>query len=520
MKAPIHAYVTDDEGSFLKLTIQRDSTPYSHFVARYLKGSAAEGGYSPVPQQMKNAVMTLFHLDHLADVFLRVSPTEVRLVGFVGLVLQGGGNEQYHDIAVRGSGLREFKEGGGTYLYLNDAGLNTRPDVGISDLKSTFANVIVIDVSVSSSVYQPTDSAAWELLSTDGQQLMRYNLSAPPARTTRGYRVGYWDASLNSSPQITDGQMLSIVLSATNEEGTTSRNTYLTTKPRVLWEALQGRPEWHRSESQPTTVSQMMAAPIASVDLYEADLDKLDYLPGSPSGVAAQAPAFYDGPERDWPTMSAPAAAGWYYSPMLPQYTKINAWGLRAIYVDDTGLAKYYTAITDAKTLLIIGIRMRNSATEPDRPNNTYRTIELYCSVSGGWYEGYPSIRVRVGVYGAAGSIPVSGDATVITDMDGNTVPHTTNVSGLNINTVLTDSNKSYSNTFTNVYSSQALMNQYGGEIYYDTGKGVYYNLDQNPEHWSVVCLDADGAEHPFEGNIKWFGGAVAAETTENQPTN
>ena len=94
MKAPIHAYVTDDEGSFLKLRIQRNSTPYSHFVARYLKCSAAEGGYSPVPQQMKNAVMTLFHLDHLADVFLRVSPTEVRLGGFVGLGLQGGGNEQ------------------------------------------------------------------------------------------------------------------------------------------------------------------------------------------------------------------------------------------------------------------------------------------------------------------------------------------------------------------------------------------------------------------------------------------
>lgn len=43
MKAPIHAYVTGDEGNFAKLTIQRDSTPYSHFVARYLRGSAAEG---------------------------------------------------------------------------------------------------------------------------------------------------------------------------------------------------------------------------------------------------------------------------------------------------------------------------------------------------------------------------------------------------------------------------------------------------------------------------------------------
>lgn len=72
----------------------------------------------------------------------------------------------------------------------------------------------------------------------------------------------------------------------------------------------------------------------------------------------------------------------------------------------------------------------------------------------------------------------------------------------------------SFVKSWTQVYRSQAIMNQYGGSRYYDAGNGVYYQLDHsNDLWWSVVCLDSSGNEHDFEGDITWEGGAIGAST-------
>ena len=134
--------------------------------------------------------------------------------------------------------------------------------------------------------------------------------------------------------------------------------------------------------------------------------------------------------------------------------------------------------------------------------------------MAGGWYEQYPRIRVRVGISGGSG-IQAAMDATLITDRQGNEVAHATNLTGLNISAELTEDSRSFSRVFEEVYRSQALMNRYGGSSYYDTGNGVYYQLDHsNDLWWSVVCLDGSGNEHEFSGDITWQGGAIGVEVT------
>lgn len=511
MTAPSNAYVIKD-GQFLKVMTRKSSSIYPCYVARFLSGTSAQGGYATTSATMKERIKSLFHLDELADLREKQADGTTKSVGFVGLVNPSGSNAKYHNLTTRGAGLAH-REGAVPLEHMNDAGLNTLADAAIDAVRSSFANVIVLDVSVTSAFYLMTDKVVWTLKTVGGNAIMQYELGSVAKRTSKAFRPGYWDASLNPTQQVVSGQALTMEMSVQNAEGTLVRSVLLTTKARVLWEASQGRPQWRYSTAEPSYMRQMTSAAVAMVDLYEADIDKFDYLPGSSSGVAAQAPKFYAGVSADWPSMSSPAAAGWYFCAALALYTEKEEWGARAVYVDSTGTAKYYKDLPDPRTQLVLGMKLTNAATETDRPNDTYRTIELYARVSGGWYEQYPKIRVRVGVYGT--NIPVSADATVITDRDGNVIPHKTNITGLNINVELTQQNSQYSKVVTQAYKTQALMNQYGGSRYYDCGTGVYYKLDQDPSHWSVVCLGADGSEHEFEGDITWYGGGVGAEVSK-----
>lgn len=513
MAAPNSAYVTKD-GSFLKVMTRKGSTLYPCYVARFLSGTSAQGGYSTASTTMRAAIKSLFHLDELADVREKQADGTMKSVGFVGLVNPSGSNAKYHNLTTRGAGLAH-REGAAPLEHLNDAGLNTLAEAAVTAIRSSYANCIVIDISVTSAFYTMTDAVQWSLKKGGGTLIMQYSLGAVAQRVTKSFRVGYWDASSNPTQQVVSGETLSMQITASNAEGDTERPTSLTTLPRVLWEASHGRPQWRRTATEPSYMVDVRGAAVAAVDVYEADVDKFQYLPSGSSGVAAQAPKFYNGPSSDWPTMSAPAAAGWYWCADLALYTGVEAWASRAVYVDATGTAKYYKTLTDPRTQLIIGMRMTNAATETDRPSDTYRTIELYARVAGGWYEQYPKIRVRVGISGGSG-IQAAMDATLITDRQGNEVAHATNLTGLNISAELTEDSRGFSRVFEEVYRSQALMNRYGGSSYYDTGNGVYYQLDhRNDLRWSVVCLDGSGSEHEFSGDITWQGGAIGVEVTE-----
>ena len=497
MSAPTSAYVIKD-GNFLKTLTRQGSTLYPCYVARFLSGAHSQGGYSTTAAAMRENIKDLFYLDGIYDV--RENGTTV---GFVGYVTQGSANAGFHNLDTRGSGATLRQEAQANIL-LNDAGLNTMPYVTTGNLLSTFANVIVLQIDVTSAFYLMTDDVKWDLTTAGDNVLMTYDMGEVQKRITKSFRVGYWDASSNPTQQVTSGQSLKIKLYATNAEGTKSRVTTLTTQPRVLWEGGSGRPEWHYTTTAPTTVNDMKNAAAASVDIFESDVPKFDDLPGSSSGVAAQAPKFYAGPNADYPTMTSAAAAGWYWSPMLALYTDYDAWSLRAVYVDSTGTAKYYKALLDGRTQLVIRIEVKAAAVESDRPSDTYKTFTLTAEVVGTWFESYPTIRVRVGyVEGSA----TTGDGTVVTDINGNVVPHSTNIIGLSLNNNLTQTNKKFTKSFTQVYKSQALMNQYNGTRYYDAGNGAYIDFDKTKS--SVVCLDSSGDEHPFQGDILWYGDSV-----------
>lgn len=500
MIAPTSAYKTSEDGNLLKLPVAEGSKMYYIYIAKFLKGTPAQGGYSAAADSMRQQIKQYFHLDELLDI--REGGTTI---GFIGAVQKGGSNEKYHN-AVRRSGCTK-RYGAASYELLNDAGLNTLPYAAIDSVRSRFANVIVMDISVTSAFYGMTDNVEWEL--KKGTSVINsFGLGSIPQRTAKSYRVGYYDASSNANKQVASGETLNLTTKATNAEGTLDDNTSIVTLPRVLWEASQGRPEWHYLATEPNYMRDISNAPLSMVDLYEADTDKFANLSTVSTSVPVNPPAFYKGEVEAWPTMSAAAAAGWYYCADLALYTGNSAWASRAVYVDSNGKAKYYKNLTDPHTQLVLGMRMTDAATESDRPSNTYRTIELYAEVRGAWHEMYPTIRVRVGFYGTPPNLAAM-DATVITDRNGNEVDHYTNLTGLNINTNLTQAAMSYNKTFEQVYRTQKVMTQFEGTKYYDVNGGRYYKLNQTENKWSVVCLDAAGAEHPFEGDIIWEGGAV-----------
>ena len=510
MAAPSSAYVLAD-GQFLKVMTRKGSTLYPCYVARFLSGTSAQGGYATTSSTMRERIKSLFHLDEIADVREEQADGTMKSVGFVGLVNPSGSNAKYHNLTTRGAGLAH-REGAALLEHMNDAGLNTLPVAAVDFIRSRFANIIVADVSVSSAFYLMTSAVQW-VLRKGSTPIMMYSLGEVAQRNSKSFRVSYYDASSNPTAQVASGESLPMDVKGTNGEGTTTYTTTIATLPRVLWEASQGRPEWRYSASEPSYMADIRAASVVRVDLYEADVDKFNNLSNIVSSVPINPPKLYAGTSDDYPTMSSAPSAGWYYCADLAQYTGEDAWAARAVYVDSTGTAKYWKALSDPRTQLFIGMSLVDAATESDRPSNTYRTLELYAEVRGGWYEQYPTIRVRVGVSGGSGAVAAM-DATLITDRQGSEVPHSTNLTGLNINTQLTQADGSFVKSWTQVYRSQAIMTQYGGSRYYDAGNGVYYQLDHsNDLWWSVVCLDSSGNEHDFEGDITWEGGAIGAST-------
>lgn len=342
MKAPIHAYVTDDEGNFTKLTIQRDSTPYSHFVARYLKDSAAEGGYSSEPQQMKNAVMTLFHLDHLTDVFLKVSPTEVRLVGFVGLVLQGGSNEPYHNMAVRGSGLREFKEGGGTYLYLNDAGLNTRPYTAIV-VTSRYANYVTAELSARAGFYVPVSGGTVKRIAY-GETVQTDVPPTAAGQTYKGYVNATYATPVNAvtglieqyDGPVDEGASVGLEIAAQSEEGQTVSQTSFTALARIV----VPRPTFNYSESEPDWLGDMQET-AKDIDMFESDAISMSYVQEGGQAAPVETPPMYLGGGAPDLSIANLAPTGWYHSSLFDAGNDSEG---KAFYVLD-GYVQYYKRI-------------------------------------------------------------------------------------------------------------------------------------------------------------------------------
>lgn len=127
MEAPAQAYLTDDDGNLYAVErAKADGTVMRAHVARFLKGTEEDGGYSTTDAGLQGGVKRLFFLNEL------ILCSKDGKVGFLGLVpADGSGLAQRHNLAKRDSGMRFTDERTGTvYAILNDAGLNVRPGYG------------------------------------------------------------------------------------------------------------------------------------------------------------------------------------------------------------------------------------------------------------------------------------------------------------------------------------------------------------------------------------------------------
>lgn len=138
MKAPIYAYVVGEDNNFLKVVTRDSSGVYRSFVARFLRGSRAEGGYSESPADMIDDIKALFRLDDLLLVRQKQSDGGMKVMGFVGMVRTDGPWAEYHNMDKRSAGVASGRDGR-TYVCLNDAGLNILPHV-VLEAVATWAN--------------------------------------------------------------------------------------------------------------------------------------------------------------------------------------------------------------------------------------------------------------------------------------------------------------------------------------------------------------------------------------------
>lgn len=151
MAAPASAY-RQKGGSFLTLAVRRDGEYLLHYVAKYLKGLPADGGYSPEDAALRSVVKVLFHLDHLLDIRERQEDGTDKVIGFVGGVDADGENVKHHNLTTRYGGMKGGREDG-SVIWLNDAGLNTMGDIGEVTVEYLFANAFRLTVPATAPFY-------------------------------------------------------------------------------------------------------------------------------------------------------------------------------------------------------------------------------------------------------------------------------------------------------------------------------------------------------------------------------
>ena len=207
MKAPATAYVIKGN-VFLKVLVKGSGHTYRTLAAKYLTT------YSSSAAQMKDRVKALFHLDDICDVIEKQPDGTMKVIGFIGMVREGGANARYHNMSKRKAGTKADKSGV-PHVLLNDAGLNTLGSGTLSEVAFAFGNYWHLEVTASSTLYEGAEAVTKLMSSLAGQihasvaKTLEKNSSAVLKLTNRGGMTFFEQASYAS-----------VVTEVTNDEGT------------------------------------------------------------------------------------------------------------------------------------------------------------------------------------------------------------------------------------------------------------------------------------------------------------
>ena len=455
MKAPIYAYVVGEDNNFLKVVTRDSSGVYRSFVARFLRGSRAEGGYSESSADMIDDIKALFRLDDLLLVRQKQSDGGMKVMGFVGMVRTDGPWAEYHNMNKRSAGVASGRDGR-TYVYLNDAGLNILPHV-VLEAVATWANWTRIKVSTYGGFYDGVKTGTFSsdvmgLTGTlpsslpDTEKVTYFDFQDPTPESVEVDSGG--DVVIPDFGSHGPGQNYTAQASATNDEGTCPvRSISFVSGARVK----NPRVYFMYSEDEPVYVSDLSGD--VGADFYEEEwMLMCAFTAGTVSGAGVRMFAQPGGGAP--PTLTSYVPAGWYFNTMFePLCFHVNSSGI----VDEARTLLRETPPTVSVSLRIGGDRTAST----DHPR-----YALIWEASTN-YEWVSRDAIRITIKGSASASPASLRTGIglHATQDGSYVDFDSNLTASDTETVLvltksgvTDVSAVTSRVLRGIYPSESAM--------------------------------------------------------------
>lgn len=207
-----------------RLKFKKGSTVINHYIAKFLFGTKANGGYydtgdvanisnATTAAAIRTKICQEFSLDELEAVWQNGYAK-----GFIGLVIEGGTLAQYHDLTRRRG--HKLTKNGVTYIALNDGGLHVRGD-GNAVFNCLFDNHVEGYAVLNAPFY---DKCTYTFqYSLDNSTWYTYNPINGVQVPAKGSQISQISTLPNISGQGSSTAKLWWRLVAVNDEGTISR---------------------------------------------------------------------------------------------------------------------------------------------------------------------------------------------------------------------------------------------------------------------------------------------------------
>lgn len=398
MKAPKFAYVMDENGDFFMVNLQLDAQKTSSVVARYFLGSESEGGYATTPARMKAGVMSIFRLDSIADVAIKLTDS-VKVVGFVGLVDINGPNARYHNLDKRSSGVKKVL-GSRTLVLLNDAGLNTRPVITIN-FTSRYANYIMGTMTVKAGFYVPATGGSWQkgtfspltgtvpkLKIRESWSTMISETSDTPVNVQTGLVEQY-------SGPVVGGKSGQYQMSSDSDEGISQVTTAITTLARIL----VPRPTFDYSATEPSSLPGIQHNG-REIDMFESDALLMHSVQQGNQAAPTETPPLFNGGGNPNLATSNLAPTGWYHSSLFDKRSDDQ---VKVFYVEN-GYAQYFKYVARVSGTWGVALQVAfetygsSGSGWPNSPGGTWKyrvsVLMSYEVLSGDPQEDPPSVSL------------------------------------------------------------------------------------------------------------------------------